>query len=120
MAKQKRVLVVEDERPLANVLKLKLEHDGIETVIAQNGKQCMDALASGHFDVILLDMLMPVMNGFQVLDEISKMADKPVVFALSNLSVTDDQSKVLAMGAKKYFIKSDTPLAVILDEIKNA
>ena len=116
----KRVLIVEDEKPLAHALELKLQHEGIETAVASNGQQCLDMLAASHFDVMLLDMMMPVMDGFQVLEEIAKQPSKPTIFALSNLSVHDDQSKVLAMGAKKYFIKSDTSLAVIVDEIKNA
>lgn len=116
----KKVLIVEDERPLAHALQLKLEHEGIETQIAANGQECLDLLKTQKFDVMLLDMMMPVLGGFAVLEEINKMSEKPIVFVLSNLSVHDDQDKVLAMGAKKYFIKSDTPLAVIVEEILKA
>lgn len=117
---QKRVLIVEDEKPLAHALELKLGHEGFEVVIAQNGEECLKQLDSSHFDVVLLDMMMPVMDGFQVMEEISKRDSKPVIFALSNLSLHDDQERVIGMGAKKYFIKSDTPLSVIVDEVKNA
>jgi len=116
----KRVLVVEDEKPLSHALELKLQHEGIEVAIASNGEECLALLSAQHFDVVLLDMMMPVMDGFQVLEEINKMAKKPTVFALSNLSVHDDQLRVLGMGAKKYFIKSDTPLSMIVEEIKQA
>lgn len=116
----KRVLIVEDERPLAHALELKLKHEGIETAWANNGQECLDLLNKEHFDVVLLDMMMPVMDGFQVLQEINKAEVKPVVFVLSNLSVHDDQEKVLSMGARKYFIKSDTPLSVIVEEITKA
>jgi len=113
----KKVLIVEDERPLAHALELKLGHEGIETTTANNGEDCLKLLKEKEFDVVLLDMMMPVMDGFQVLAEIDKMEKKPTVFVLSNLSVLDDQEKVLSMGAKKYFIKSDTPLATIVAEI---
>jgi len=116
----KRVLIVEDERPLAHALELKLKHEGVDTMSATNGEECLRLLNESHFDVVLLDMMMPVMDGFQVLQEINKMAQKPVVFVLSNLSVHDDQEKVLSMGARKYFIKSDTPLSVIVEEIAKA
>ena len=116
----KKVLIVEDERPLAHALQLKLEHEGIKTQIAANGQECLDLLKTEKFDVLLLDMMMPVLGGFAVLEEINKMDSKPTVFVLSNLSVHDDQDKVLSMGAKKYFIKSDTPLAVIVEEILKA
>jgi len=120
MPGQKQVLIVEDEKPLAHALELKLQHEGMVTVVASNGEDCLKLLKERHFDVVLLDMMMPVMDGFQVLQEIQKFPVKPTVFVLSNLSVHDDQTKVLAMGAKKYFIKSDTSLAVIVDEVKKA
>lgn len=116
----KKVLIVEDERPLAHALQLKLEHEGIEAHIAANGQEGLEMIKAQNFDVVLLDMMMPVLGGFAVLEEINKMSTKPTVFVLSNLSVHDDQDKVLAMGAKKYFIKSDTPLAVIVEEILKA
>lgn len=117
---QKRVLIVEDERPLAHALELKLKHEGFDAVIAVNGQECLKLLDESHFDVLLLDMMMPVMDGFQVLKAIADKPDKPVTFVLSNLSLHDDRERVIGMGAKKYFIKSDTPLSVIVDEVKNA
>jgi DNA-binding response OmpR family regulator len=71
------------------------------------------------FDVVLLDMMMPVMDGFQVLRELQKRPVKPTVFVLSNLSQREDESRVLEAGAKKYFIKANTPLSVIVEEIKS-
>ena len=120
MADQKHVLIVEDEKPLAHALELKLQHEGFKTTVAHNGQECLDTVKSQKIDVILLDMMMPVMDGFQVLEELRKMPAMPTVFAISNLSVHDDQNRVLTLGAKKYFIKSDTPLAVIVDEVKKA
>lgn len=116
----KRVLIVEDERPLAHALELKLRHEGLDVTVAGNGQDCLALLDKEHFDVVLLDMMMPVMDGFQVLKELQGRTQKPVVFVLSNLSQHEDESRVLAAGAKKYFIKSDTPLAVIVEEIKKA
>jgi len=116
----KRVLIVEDERPLAHALQLKLQHEGYEAVIATNGKDCLALINKQKFDVVLLDMMMPVMDGFQVLQELRTHPVKPVVFVLSNLSQREDESRVLEAGAKKYFIKADTPLSVIVEEVKNA
>lgn len=116
----KHVLIVEDERPLAHALELKLTHEGFVTTVANNGKDGFDLIESGKFDVVLLDMMMPVMDGFQVLERLRNKKDKPVVFVLSNLSQHEDESRILEAGAKKYFIKSDTPLSVIVDEVKRA
>jgi CheY-like chemotaxis protein len=116
--KIKKVLVVEDEKPLAHALELKLQHEGMSVFIAANGQECLDILKSEACDVVLLDMMMPVMDGFQTLQQITQLPNPPIVFALSNLSVHDDQQRVIDLGAKKYFIKSDTPLGVIVEEIK--
>jgi len=113
----KRVLIVEDERPLAHALELKLKHEGFEIAVASNGQECLDLIASQPFDVVLLDMIMPVMDGFQVLEQLHKRPTMPTVFVLSNLSQHEDEARVLALGAKKYFIKSDTPLSVIVEEV---
>jgi DNA-binding response OmpR family regulator len=116
----KRVLIVEDERPLAHALDLKLKHEGFDSVVANNGKEGLDLILGGNFDVVLLDMMMPVMDGFQMLKELQKQEKRPVVFVLSNLSQREDETRVIEAGARKYFIKSDTPLSVIVEEVKNA
>ena len=116
----KRVLIVEDERPLSHALQLKLSHEGFEVQIATDGQQALDLINSGEYDVVLLDMMMPVMDGFQVLEHMQNMPKRPTVFVLSNLSQREDESRVLEAGAKKYFIKADTPLSVIIEEVKKA
>lgn len=116
----KRVLIVEDEHPLAHALDLKLKHEGFDSVVANNGEEGLDLILNGNFDVVLLDMMMPIMDGFQVLKELQKHDKKPVVFVLSNLSQREDEVRVIEAGARKFFIKSDTPLSVIIEEVKNA
>ncbi len=101
----KYVLIVEDEKPLAHALELKLKYEGCRVKVVSNGQEAIDSLESEQFDVMLLDMMMPVMDGFQVLERLHSLEHQPVVFALSNLSLHDDQSRVISMGAKKYFIK---------------
>jgi len=117
---KKKVLVVEDEKPLAHALELKLTHEGFATTVARNGQEALDLIRSQPFDVVLLDMMMPIMDGFHVLENLQDMQNKPVIFVLSNLSTRDDEGKILALGAKKYFIKSNTPLAQIVAEVKAA
>jgi CheY-like chemotaxis protein len=119
MADSKKILIVEDEKPLAHALDLKLKSEGYETVIASNGQEAIDNIKQQQFDVMLLDLMMPTMDGFQVLQQIQDLGQKPTtVFVLSNLSQHEDEEKVLALGAKKFFIKSDTPLSTIIEEVK--
>ncbi|HSX28908.1 MAG TPA: response regulator [Candidatus Saccharimonadales bacterium] len=115
---QKRVLVVEDEKPLAHALELKLQHEGFSVTLASNGQECIDLLHTQWFDVLLLDLIMPVLDGFQVLERLKTMSPKPAIFVLSNLSQHEDEQRVLQLGARKFFIKSDTPLTAIVEEIK--
>lgn len=117
---QKRVLIVEDEKPLSHALELKLQHEGFETAVAQNGEECLKLIGEQKFDVVLLDLMMPVLDGFQVLERLQPKSKQLPVFVLSNLSQAEDEQRVLALGARKFFIKSDTPLGVIVDEVKNA
>lgn len=121
MAGQKRVLIVEDEKPLSHALELKLGREGFATTVMTNGQDALDILQKEVFDVMLLDLMMPTMDGFQVLEQMrSSGRPMPVVFVLSNLSQHEDEERVLALGAKKYYIKSDTPLSIIVEEVKNA
>jgi two-component system, OmpR family, response regulator VicR len=120
MANPKKILIVEDEKPLSHALELKLSHEGFAVSTALNGQQCLDLLASETFDIVLLDLMMPVVDGFQVLTQLKAKGTMPYVIVLSNLSQHEDEERVLALGAKKYFIKSNTPLSVIVEEVKKA
>lgn len=115
---QKSILVVEDEKPLAHALQLKLEHEGFLVTLAENGQECLRLIGERQFDVVLLDLIMPEMDGFQVLEQLKKQSTFPAVFVLSNLSQHEDEQRVLALGARKFFIKSDTPLTMIVEEVK--
>jgi DNA-binding response OmpR family regulator len=112
------ILVVEDERALSHALELKLQHEGFTVTVVTNGQECLDVADKQKFDVILLDLIMPLMDGFQVLEQLGKRPAMPVVFVLSNLSQSEDEARALALGARKFFIKSNTPLTTIVDEIK--
>jgi DNA-binding response OmpR family regulator len=114
----KKILIVEDERPLAHALELKLEHEGFSVAVAVNGQEALDMLAKQTFDLVLLDLVMPEMDGFQVLEKLKDTPDKPIFFVLSNLSQHEDETRVRELGAQKFYIKSDTPLTTIVEDIK--
>lgn len=116
--KPKSILIAEDEKSLAHALTLKLQHEGFEVTAATNGQECLDLIESKHFDIVLLDLMMPTMDGFQVLATLQKKPQMPTVFVLSNLSQHEDEERVLSLGAKKFFVKSDTSLTTIVEEIR--
>src|SRR5438046_1995966 len=102
----KSVLIVDDDKPLANVKNLKLESEGVKTDWASDGQECMDLLDKKTYGIILLDLMMPGFDGFQVLEHLKTQGGTmPTVFVVSNLSQQDDIKRAMELGAVKYFIK---------------
>ena len=118
MADKKRILIAEDEKPLSHALELKLTFSGYDVTVVNNGDDALTTLAKDTFDLILLDIVMPGKNGFEVLEELKKKGNKIPVIMLSNLSQEEDVSKAKQLGAVDFFIKSDTPLAEIVAMVK--
>lgn len=116
---KKKILVVEDEKPLARALKLKLSKAGYAVFTSLNGEEATQAIANENFDVILLDIIMPKMDGFKLLEQIQYKTPKPHIVVLSNLSQKEDIDKALALGAKTFFIKADQSIAQIIEYIDN-
>jgi len=120
MASQpKRILIVEDEKPLARALELKLLNSGFRPRIAVDGQEALDYLKKEKFDLILLDLVMPNISGFDVLEKMSVEKNKTPVIVTSNLGQEEDLKKVEKFGIKKYFIKSDVSIVDIINYIKD-
>ena len=113
----KKILIVEDEKPMARALELKLKHSGFDAQIANDGQMALDLMKSSKFDLILLDLMLPKVDGFGVMKEMKERKDKTPVIIASNLGQDDDAQKAKSMGAKWYFVKSDTPINKIVDYI---
>ncbi len=118
--KKKKILIAEDERPMATALQLKLNKSGFETDIAYNGQEALNKIKDGHFDLVLLDLMMPIMDGFEFLEELRKKKISIPVIVSSNLSQAEDKEKVKALGAVDYFVKSNIPINDVVTHIKNA
>lgn len=114
----KKILIAEDEKPMARALEFKLKHEGLDVDVVSNGEEVMTMLKKGHYALLLLDLIMPSMNGFEVLEELKKTGSKVKVIVLSNLSQEDDARKARDLGALDYFVKSNTPLAEIIKRVK--
>ena len=115
--KNRRILVVEDERPLAHALKLKLSNHGLDVTIASDGNEGLKAALSGGYDLILLDLLLPGIDGFAILEQIHSKKSKTPIVVLSNLGQPEDQQRAKELGAVQYCVKANTPLSVIIDLI---
>lgn len=114
----KTILIVDDESSLAKVLNLKLTAEGFNVVIALNGQDALDQAEKNHFDLILLDLVMPILDGFEVLEKLKQTGNSTPIIVASNLSQEEDINKVKELGALKFFVKSSTPLHVLVDNVK--
>lgn len=114
------VLIVEDEKPLSHALEMKLKNQGFSTKVVVNGQEAIKELKETKYDLVLLDLIMPVMDGFAVLEEMRNQKLNVPVIVLSNLGQEEDRAKTKSLGAVDYFVKSNTPIAEILKRVKDA
>jgi CheY-like chemotaxis protein len=99
------VLVVDDEPQVAWVLRLTLEHEGYRTHTASNGIEALEELHKHHPTLMVLDLMMPEMDGWSVLKEMTKMPQRPRVVIVSALTGPDDKAKATALGADAFVPK---------------
>ena len=112
------ILIVEDERPLAHALELKFRHEGYDVAVAGDGAEALKMAKASHFDVILLDLIMPNMDGFTFMEELGKKASKARIIILSNLGQDEDKQRAEKLGAIGYYVKSNTPITEIVHCVK--
>jgi DNA-binding response OmpR family regulator len=113
-----KILIIEDEKPLARALELKLTHEGFDVVSLSNGEDVISTIEKEKFAFIVSDLMMPKVDGFQVLELLKKENKKIPVIILTNLSQAEDEKRVRDLGAVEFFVKSNTPLAKIVEYIK--
>ncbi|MFA6215433.1 MAG: response regulator [Patescibacteria group bacterium] len=116
MKKAKKILVVEDEPTLVKAIETKLVKLGFEVVTAANGEEGLRQARSENPDLILLDIIMPVMDGLTMLKELRKTSDVPVII-LSNLSSDEKLSEALRSGSHDYLIKTNYSLEEVAEKI---
>jgi len=116
----KKILVVEDEVPMSRALKLKLEKSGFLVATALDGLEAIKCMDTDNFDLILLDIIMPNLDGFGVLEQMkAKKIETPVV-VLSNLGQGEDVQRAKSLGATGYVIKSNISISDLVKQIKKA
>lgn len=99
-----RILIIEDEENLARFVELELKHDGYETDVELDGRQGLDAALNQDFDVILLDLMLPELNGLEVARRVREVKDTPIIIMTARDSVIDRVSG-LDHGADDYIVK---------------
>jgi two-component system KDP operon response regulator KdpE len=104
--KKKRVLVVDDERDILNFIRVKLTSVGYEVLTTTNGQEALEWLQKEKFDIVLLDILMETVSGFEVLDKLRTFSQVPVIVFTRQSFIAD---LALKMGASDYIAKPFDP-----------
>ncbi len=110
--KRRKVLVVDDEERMVRFIRLNLEHDGFQVVDAFNGKQALEKLRDETPDLVLLDVMMPDLDGFEVLKMIREVSNVPVIM-LTARGEEDDRVRGLELGADDYITKPFSPREMV-------
>ncbi|WP_195262922.1 response regulator transcription factor [Clostridium sp. 1001275B_160808_H3] len=113
-----KILIVEDEEKLARFIELELKHEGYEVVKANNGRTGLEIAEKGEMDLILLDIMLPEINGLEVLRRLRRISDIPVIMLTARDAIMDKVSGLDA-GADDYITK---PFAIeeLLARIRTA
>lgn len=115
--KGKKVLIVEDETAIGNALRLKLEHEKIDVHLTSNGREALEWVQNNPVDLVILDLIMPEMDGFGFLQAVKEKNLDLKVIVISNLSQAEDVEKAKALGALDFMVKSNTALKEIVEKI---
>lgn len=120
MEKKKTILIVEDEAALIAALNNKLTLEGFAVLEAKNGQEGLETALSAHPDLILLDIIMPVMDGMTMLKKLREDAwgKEAKVFILTNLSDTQKVADAITQGSYDYLVKTDWTLEDIIARIR--
>ncbi len=116
----KKIMIVEDDRFLSFLMKARLEKEGFTVIQVFDGEEAINALRQERPSLVILDLIMPKVTGFEVLKMISitpQLAGLPVVI-VSNLAQDSDIEKARAFGAKEYFVKVRVSIDDLVGKIK--
>ena len=114
----KKILIAEDDSPIALVLEHKLRKGGFDVIHAVDGELCIHHLSESEFDLLLLVIMMPKVNGFGVLEHMQQNDIEVPVVVFSQLNQEEDITRAKELGAQDYFVKSETSLADVVEHIQ--
>ncbi|HSX47508.1 MAG TPA: response regulator [Patescibacteria group bacterium] len=119
--KLKRILLVEDDDSLANVYVTRLQAEGFEVRRVNNGEDALAAAKSYKPDLVLLDVMMPIVSGFDVLDILRNTPETAnlKIIMLTALSQESDQERAKSLKVDDYLIKSQVVIADVIERIRH-
>lgn len=118
---KKKILIIEDDSVLQKALQEYLVGEGFEIESALDGEEGIKRAKNNNYDIILLDIILPKVDGYEVLRELKSFekTQKIPIVLLTNLGSLNDVEKALEMGATTYLIKADYKLEEVAKKIKD-
>jgi DNA-binding response OmpR family regulator len=118
---QKTIMIIEDDRFLSSLMKARFEKDGFAVIQAFDGEEAIALFKEKVPNLIILDLIMPKVTGFEVLQTISitPQLEKVPVVILSNLAQDSDIEKARELGAKEYFVKVKVSIDDLVGRVKS-
>lgn len=115
----KKILIVEDDLPTVDALAFKLNQKGISASTALNGEEATERLKREKYDLVLLDLLLPKKNGFEVIKEVrtNGLSRDAKIIIFSNLGQEDNIEKAKKLGASGYIVKADVGINELSERI---
>ena len=116
-----KILIIEDDKFLLKAYSIKLRKEKFSVILATNGASGLELAEKENPSLIILDLMLPKMNGFEFLKKIKsdeKLKDIPII-VISVLGQKTDQERAIKLGAEKYLIKTDHTLEEIIKNINN-
>ena len=104
MSDKGKILIVEDEHRIARFLQMELQHEGFEAATEDNGRRAYDRIMQEDYDLILLDVMLPEMDGLTICQRVRELSDVPIIMLTARYEI-DDKVKGLNIGADDYMTK---------------
>ena len=114
----KKILIAEDDPFLIKIMSNRLREEGFEVETANDGDEAMQKIKGCPYILLMLDLIMPNKNGFEVLQQMREDHCDTPVLVFTNLSQEEDKEEVMNLGAKGYYLKSDIAIDELVDVIK--
>ena len=116
---EKKILLIEDEELMIDLLQRKLTKEGYEILVARDGEEGLKVMREVRPDLILLDIIMPKMGGFEVMEEMGKNKElkKIPVIVISNSGQPVELDKAQKLGAKDWLIKTEFDPQEVVDKV---
>jgi len=118
----KKILLVEDDPFLIDIYTTRLKEEGYSVEVSTSGSDCLKKISKENFDLLILDLILPDMNGLEVLKKINEKKESFMglkIIILSNIGDKKEIEEGIRLGADKYLIKAHHTPSDILKEIKN-